>query len=123
MRPAQLSVLLLPALLGACTPMQWVKEDATQAQLETDAAHCQQEAWREASFRGWAFRPSTPVMVRDASGRPFMVWQHSPFADPFGDRFMEESRLANFCMRAKGYRLEEVPKAEGPKAPGAATPQ
>ena len=91
--------------------MQWVKEDATPAQLDADAAHCQQEAWREARFRAWAWGPPLPIMMRDMAGRPF-VRHYSPFYDPFGEQFMEESRLAQFCMRAKGYRLEAVEKAE-----------
>jgi hypothetical protein len=33
-----------------------------------------------------------------------------PFFDPYYDRTMEEQRLANFCMRAKGYELAPVPK-------------
>ena len=45
-------------LLGACTPMQWVRDDATTpAQLDADAAHCQQEAWREARLRSTHARP------------------------------------------------------------------
>ena len=118
MRPAPLCIAFFAALLAACTPVQWVKEDATPAQFAADSAHCQQEAWREASFRGWALRPATPLVLRDAAGRPFVAWQHSPFGDPFGDRFMEESRLANFCMRAKGYRLEAVEKPAVEKTAG-----
>jgi hypothetical protein len=110
MNPARHGAAFLAMLLAACTPMQWVKQDATAEQLAADSEHCQNEAWREASFRSWAFRPASPILLRDAAGRPFVAWQHSPFSDPFGDRFMEESRLANFCMRAKGYRLEAVEK-------------
>jgi hypothetical protein len=106
-------------LLAGCTPMQWVKEDAPPAQVSADAAHCQQEAWREAQFRAWAYRPFAPILLRDPAGRPYVAW-NSPLYDPFGDRFMEESRLAQFCMRAKGYRLEAV---EQPKKPQAETIQ
>lgn len=107
MRPA----FLLALLLAGCTPMQWVKDDASAEQMHADAAQCQQEAWREARFHVWAaVRPVGPVLLRDAAGRPFVAWAHSPFYDPFGDPFMEESRLAQFCMRAKGYRLEPVEK-------------
>lgn len=94
-------------MLAACTPMQWVKEDVTPAQAEADAAHCQQEAWREAQFRSWAYRPFSPILLRDPAGRPYVAW-NGPFFDPYGERFMEESRLAQFCMRAKGYRLETI---------------
>lgn len=110
MKPAQtLAIAAALLLLAGCTPMQWVKEDTTAEQLSADAALCQQEAWREARFRSWAAaRPIAPIVLRDASGRPFVAWMHSPFYDPFGDPFMEEARLAQFCMRAKGYRLEAV---------------
>ena len=112
MRPAQLPSLAALILLGACTPMQWVRDEATTpAQLDADAAYCQEEAWREARFRAWAWTP-LPVLARDAFGRPFITRPYSPFADPFGDPFFEEGRLAQFCMRAKGYRLEPVDKAE-----------
>lgn len=113
MKPAHLPVLAALVLLGACTPMQWVRDDATTpAQLDADAAHCQQEAWREARLRAWAWGPPLPILMRDAAGRPFVSRHYSPFHDPFGDPFFEESRLAQFCMRAKGYRLEPVEKAE-----------
>jgi hypothetical protein len=105
-------------LLGGCTPMQWVKTDMTPEQFRADAQYCQQEAWREARFRAWASpRLASPVVVRDAAGRPYVAWTHSPFYDPFGDSFMEESRLAQFCMRSKGYRLEPVEKAAPAEAP------
>ncbi len=110
MKPLRFLALL--PLLAACTPMQWVREDATPQQLDADAAHCQQEAWREARFRAWAWGPPLPLVMRDAAGRPFVMRHYSPFHDPFGDPLMEESRLAQFCMRSKGYRLEAVEKAE-----------
>lgn len=92
-------------LVVACTPMQWVKPDADAAQSEADATDCQMRAWQEArwseSYRLGLF----PYMYRDPFGRPFLA-PYSPWYDPFGDRFMEESRLANFCMRSKGYELQ-----------------
>ena len=110
MRPDHLAALSSLLLAAACTPMQWVRDDATPAQLDADAAHCQQEAWREARFRSWAFGPPVPIVLHDPAGRPF-VRHYGLFYDPFHDAFMEEARLAQFCMRAKGYRLEEVEKA------------
>lgn len=88
--------------------MQWTRADATPEQVEADMRTCRQEAWREA---GWsslgyygAFGP--PLFVDPFFGRRFIGWPHySPFADPFGNRFLEESRLTDFCMRAKGYQL------------------
>lgn len=101
--------LLIAAILpaAACTPMQWVRSDAGPAQLAQDSNQCRNEAMREAFRRTW-FAPwvyGPPMIVRDARGRPFTVW---PWPDPFYDRFMEEARLADFCMRAKGYELRPV---------------
>ena len=87
--------------------MQWVRPDATAAQLNQDAAYCQREAWREAQFRAFMYRPFGPTLLHDGRGRPFF-WPHAPFGDAFGDQFMEESRLTHFCMRAKGYDLVPV---------------
>lgn len=97
-------------LLAACTPMQWVKEETTPARADQDLAECQRQAWSEARYRAWLYRPFGPTFVYDPFGRRYLAWPHSAFYDPFADQFMEESRLANFCMRAKGYRLEEVPR-------------
>lgn len=109
----RLRFLPLVLLLAAgCAPLQWVKQDADPAQLEEDLAQCQQQAWREASWRAWLYRPLGPVVIQDLQGRRFLVWPHSAFGDPFGDRFFEESRLAHFCMRAKGYELVPADKIQ-----------
>jgi hypothetical protein len=105
--PRGASILLL-VLAAACTPMQWVKPGASPDQFNLDAAQCQQEAWREARWRSFLYRPLGPTLLHDRFGRPLMGWPYSPFGDPFGDEFMEESRLTNFCMRAKGYELVPV---------------
>ena len=101
---------LASLLLAACTPMQWVKQEATPQQARHDAVSCQQEAWHEVRARSWYYRPMAPYLVRDASGRHFFAWPNGPFADPFGDPFLDESRLAQFCMRSKGYQLVPVEK-------------
>jgi hypothetical protein len=99
--------ILLAALLAACTPMQWVRQDATPEQLNQDLAQCQQESAREAQWRAFMHRPFGHTFIVDRFGRRFL-WPHSPLDDPFGDQFMEESRLIRFCMRAKGYELAPV---------------
>lgn len=100
------AILAAGALLGtaACAPMQWVKEDATPAQFQQDSVECQQDAWREARMRYWYYQPFGPWAFHDPIGRRFFGWP-GPWADPFGDPYLEEGRLAQFCMRAKGYRL------------------
>jgi hypothetical protein len=114
MRSPALIVMAAAVLVSACTPMEWVKPDTTAEQLRDDAIYCQQEAWREARLRGWYNRPFAPVFIRDPSGRAVMGWPYGPAGDPFGDPYLEENRLTQFCMRAKGYELQPVekPKAE-----------
>ena len=99
--------LFAVAVLGAagCTPMQWVKPDATPEELQQDSIACQQAAWQEARMRSWYYRPFAMVPFRDASGRRFFSGPVGPYADPFGDPFMEEARLTRFCMHSKGYAL------------------
>ena len=97
---------LAAALISAgCTPMQWVKPDATPEEQEQDSIACQQAAWHEARMRSWYYRPFPVVPFRDASGRRFYSGPLGPYTDPFGDPFMEEARLARFCMQSKGYEL------------------
>jgi hypothetical protein len=104
-----LAVAALAAGLGAgCTPMEWVKEDATSEEREQDSIACQQAAWHEARMRTWYYRPFAAVPFRDASGRRFFAGPLGPYYDPFGDPFMEEARLTRFCMQSKGYELVPV---------------
>ena len=57
------------------------------------------------------FGPLARVARRDAFGRSFIAWPYTPYPSPFhSDPFFEETRLADFCMRAKGYELVPVEK-------------
>lgn len=96
------------ALLSGCTPMQWVKADGTPEQLDQDSIQCQQDAWREARLRYWQYPPIPAVVVQDAQGRRFLAGGSGPFASPFADPLLEESRLAQLCMLQKGYELVPV---------------
>jgi hypothetical protein len=96
-------------LLSACAPMQWTRENTTDAEFSRDAAECRHLAWQEALARARMFRPVGPLVGRDAAGRPLLL-ARPVFPDLFDDRFMEEARLADFCLRARGYRLEPVAK-------------
>ncbi len=106
------ALVLLSLLAAACTPMEWIRADATPEQVAADMKACRQQAWREAtwlSFNGY-YRTYGPFFY-DPFGRPYHGWPYySPFADPWDDRFLQESRLTDFCMRAKGYALEPVKK-------------
>ena len=104
MRLLAFAVLLV---LAGCTPMQWVRQDATAEELSHDLAQCRQDAWREAQWRTFMYRPFGPTYMVDRFGRPHLL-SYSPFGGPFGDTFIEESRLAHFCMRAKGYDLAPI---------------
>jgi hypothetical protein len=98
------------ALLAACTPMQWVKQDAAGEQVGRDEAECRQAAWREASARYWFHQPLGPVFVPHPAGGGFFAWPTGAMVDPYGHQMLEENRLTQFCMESKGYRLTPAPK-------------
>lgn len=115
--PRLTAALVLAVLAAGCTPMQWVRQDGGgPALLQHDLAQCRQEAWREAQWRSFLYRPFGATTLVDRFGRRFVV-PYAPFGDPFGDTFMEESRLAHFCMRSKGYDLVPVEPAKNPGHP------
>lgn len=104
-------LLLALALAGGCTPMQWQKQDVSAEQLRADEEECRERAWREASLHAWQYQSMWgPAFARDSTGRGVMVWPNSPMVDPYGYQMLEENRLAQFCMEAKGYKLVPVPK-------------
>jgi hypothetical protein len=104
------AILVTPAavltlgVLAACAPMQWAGNDATPEQVSQDLMRCQQDAWREAQYASWYYRPFGPFAGRNAFGRPF-AFPASPYYDPFNDPYLQEARLTQFCMRNKGYEL------------------
>lgn len=99
---------LFAGFLTACTPMEWVRDDVTADEAQVDAELCREQAWREASWRPLHYGNYGPWVYRDPFGRRYLAWQPSHFGNPLHERFMEESRLADFCMRAKGYELAPV---------------
>jgi len=108
-RPPACAALLAAALgLAACGPaLEWYRPggDATLSQLDLD--HCREAAQREAFFH-YGLRGPEPIfdLARDRKGR--LVYVPRRFYDPFHDRFFEEQRLQDFCMRSKGYDLRAV---------------
>ncbi len=95
---------LMIAVLGACTPLAWVKPDAPPEQVVYDEQACRQAAAREASYHSYQYHHRMqPVVVG-----PGQVVFPRGFADPYAEQFLHESRLAQFCMESKGYQLKEV---------------
>ena len=103
MRATWIAALLL--LSTGCAPMQWARPDASPEQVQADAQQCSEGAWRQVNSDYLAYRAFGPWMSRDAFDQPFVFHPVGPFYDPYTDRHMEEQRLANLCMRAKGYDL------------------
>ena len=85
--------------------MEWVRPDVTPEERDQDSFACQQQAWHEARLRYWYYRPFPYMGYFDPGGRRFFGAPFGPYSDPFGDPFLEEGRLASFCMRSKGYEL------------------
>ncbi len=105
-------VAVLALAAAGCAPMEWVKADATPEQVAEDSKQCQDSAWREANLRWSRYYGSIgPMVYSDSLSRRFLVWPWGPFSDPYGDRYLEESRLTNYCMRARGYELKSAPKS------------
>lgn len=107
----RVAMVLISMAVAACAPMDWTKSDAAPDQVEADLRSCRQQAWREASWLSFEYYRGYGPFFYDPFGRPYYGWPYyTPFADPFGDRFLQESRLTDFCMRAKGYELAPVKK-------------
>ncbi|HEV8110526.1 MAG TPA: hypothetical protein VGP97_23685 [Burkholderiales bacterium] len=85
-------ILLVLIAAAACTPVEWSRKDTTPEQFGQDFRYCRQEAWLEAQWRSSLFLNRQVV--------PF-----SAFGGPFGNAYIDESRLTAFCLRAKGYEL------------------
>lgn len=82
--------------LAGCAPMAYQKAGVTPQQVTADEQECRSMAAREA-WPMWAWP------------RPY-GWRRYPyFGDPMLNRMQEESSLADFCMRARGYNLQPLP--------------
>src|SRR4051812_46076484 len=97
-----LASMILGLALCGCAGQQWVRQDATPQQADKDTVDCQRWATNEASLRaGSLYGPSYngPYYRGRGTTRSDMT------LDPYGDGQLEEARLADLCMRAKGYEL------------------
>ena len=104
----QSTLIALALLLAGCVP-QWTRPDASAFWADQDEATCQQQAAFQASQQssnfqgspmdlyGQNFRPATRGSPR-AFGPPGPMFDIDPVR-----RTLEEDRLTEACMRAKGY--------------------
>ena len=97
----QLAFIALAVALCGCAGPQWARQDASAEQADKDTVECQRKAANEASLRaGGFYGPSYygPFYSRRAISRADPGW------DPYGNRQLDEARLTDLCMRAKGYQ-------------------
>ena len=97
------------ALLSGCASMEWAKPDASSEQARADEQACFQASLREAQTRTAHYPSAGPVVAPNASGGGAVMWPGGSMVDPYGYQMLEQNRLAQFCMEAKGYQL--VPAA------------
>ena len=90
------SAILIVGLVAACTPAAYQKPGATPLQTYADQQEC----------RSMAFAEAGPMLGFGWSG---FGYRRRVFGDPLLDRMQRESALADFCMRARGYRLQPIP--------------
>jgi hypothetical protein len=123
-----LAVAAATLLLAGCDRYTWERPGTTDTALQADYRDCRQQAQSEA-FRTYAFHSGFPIM-----GPGYWGYRHQPDYWYWrqrleSERFFYENRLANFCMRNKGYTLvkvaddvQAVPPAAPPVTPAPTTP-
>lgn len=98
-----IAILACLGLAGCITPMAWSKSGFSAIEADRDEADCRAAAWREADYQrhmSYALVPYGPFVPQRGLAHPHGPWGgHDPFA---------ESRLRDFCMRAKGYQRVPV---------------
>jgi hypothetical protein len=95
-------------VMSGCAAEEWVKADATQAQVAQDARSCEHEASREALR-------NTP-----ASAATVTLGAYATPMDAVAGGGIETARLTSFCMRARGYALAGSENAPSHDLSGAA---
>jgi len=100
MKPASIATVVLTAAACASSP-QWSKKDAAANQTEADLQACSMTAAREVAAIPQPHPTMGPAVMQPPGRRS--VSPSGPLADPNGERYMQETRLTNDCMRGKGY--------------------
>ena len=100
-------------LLAGCASPQWTRSDSSPAQGEQDQLACQQQAKREVSLQPYGFYGSLSELYGQNSqpqgrGMARGIGAAGPMfdIDPV-HRMLEEDRIADACMRARGYTPQE----------------
>lgn len=101
----RLALLILIPALAACAPQQWSRPDASASQAAKDADECQDMAYRKMQAKPYPYLAVDPLIVQDSFERAQNRYPPGAFVDPYGERFIEEGRLASGCMRSRGYAL------------------
>ncbi|HJQ55349.1 MAG TPA: hypothetical protein VJ890_00495 [Vineibacter sp.] len=102
-----IAVTIAAVGLAGCDKYTWERPGTTDTALQADYGECRRQAQSEA-FRTYAFHSGFPVM-----GPGYWGYRHQPDYWYWrqrleSERFFYENRLANFCMRNKGYTLVKV---------------
>lgn len=103
--PSPFFVLMFAALLAACDTPRWARQDASAERADQDDVDCQRQAAREANLRAGGFYgpPYYSPFPYGPYGRR-AVSRPDPVSDPYGRRALDEARLTDLCMHAKGYQ-------------------
>ena len=98
-------------LLAGCTPVAWVKSDASAAQVAADEQACRQAAAREVSFHAYQYHHRLqPVVV----GPGQVIFPCGGAVD--AEQALHENRLVQSCMESKGYEVTIQPSPGGASA-------
>lgn len=95
------------AALAACTPMRYERAGATGAELQADMRACRDLAYSEALRTPFYHSPASRLSFRTPAFDP-RVSGFAYFDDPSYWRWQHELDLADFCLRARGWRLAPV---------------
>ncbi|MFN4312097.1 MAG: hypothetical protein ACK4FK_16055 [Ferrovibrio sp.] len=109
-------MLLLPLLLAACATAQteWVRSDTPPAQRDRDEKECTEIASRQAFDESMSSKPLYPPWTGTGFNRGAPPW--SPFyrgheSPSYFDRGPRQYELADYCMRQRGYTLQNITPA------------
>lgn len=95
---------LLLLALGACAPKPWLKEGASDENLQQDLKACEAEAYKEVQKRYAAVTNVPPAVAAPSIERRLNMYGSGPFADQYGTQLQAEEALTAECMQKKGYR-------------------